>query len=174
MLLFLQFLILFQLTLESSHLTLECIECLFEATGKVYFNSYDGAPDIEIIDAFLVWLQTIYPNAEVIIQGLQCQKPLRAKKLEVTMSFIGNGDLTKEELNNVLCSISEPQSSIFLQKLHLSEILSTVVESVGKKDEIEGKKRTTIVFFSGIFQCFLFHSHVMIQFESRMHKQLYT
>ena len=65
MLFFLQFLILFQLTLESSHLTLECIECLFEATGKVYFNSYDGAPDIEIIDAFLVWLQTIKMKTKV-------------------------------------------------------------------------------------------------------------
>lgn len=46
---------------------LECEEnCTLEATGKVYYKGYDGAPESEILDAFLIWLESITPGTQVL------------------------------------------------------------------------------------------------------------
>ena len=119
----------------------------------MYYQGFESAQESEILDAFLVSLKNIYPNAQVSVEVIQCQKPLGSKELDVRLSLIGNGDLSEDDLNNVLCSISEPQSNRSLQEQQFSEIVSAMVESVKKKEENEGKKRTTYYYFS-VFSSF--------------------
>ena len=102
----------------------------------MYYEGHDGIPESDILDTFHVWMKNIFPQTQLAVEGLQCQKPLGSKELELTVSFISRADLKIEELNYDLCSISEPQHpNSFRQELQFLEILSSVVENLKKKGE---------------------------------------